>query len=394
MTPEQAALDSLKMEVARLRERLDDLKTLPKPQDSPPHIRPREAAVETTPTPVAWAVESGRGIEGLYVLQSVACDRATHWGEECRVFPLYAAPVAIPAEQPPKPSGVNFAFALAADVVRCVEQIEKERHDAATCRGERQEPAKPVEIDGDKPDVGEGWEELGPDDILRDGDEVIIEDTWLATASIGRQVGALSPNRYRRRVTPVVPPAPQSRPAETRASASRDALIAAANWQAVNEALAAEQEEVKRLRSEVERLKKSEAALRAGLANLRTGLAEAKNTNLVDYIDALLSDAWRQHEEIEELRSEVERLRDLVRHQRGELYEADLISDEEYANLVVTDGKASVARLHTYDDLRFENANLKAEVERLRLELISLHSERQRLLLLLARHGGVEVWSE
>jgi len=33
------------------------------------------------------------------------------------------------------------------------------------------------------------------------------------------------------------------------------------------------------------------ASLRAGLANLRAGLAEAKNTNLVDYIDALLGDA-------------------------------------------------------------------------------------------------------
>jgi hypothetical protein len=33
------------------------------------------------------------------------------------------------------------------------------------------------------------------------------------------------------------------------------------------------------------------ASLRAGLANLRTGLAEAQNTNLVDYIDALLGDA-------------------------------------------------------------------------------------------------------
>ena len=33
------------------------------------------------------------------------------------------------------------------------------------------------------------------------------------------------------------------------------------------------------------------ASLRAGLAKLREGLAEAKNTNVVDYIDALLGDA-------------------------------------------------------------------------------------------------------
>jgi len=52
-----------------------------------------------TPTmqPVAWAVESCRGIEGIYCLQSIACDRATHWGEKGRVFPLYAAPVAAPS---------------------------------------------------------------------------------------------------------------------------------------------------------------------------------------------------------------------------------------------------------------------------------------------------------
>ena len=43
-------------------------------------------------------------------------------------------------------------------------------------------------------------------------------------------------------------------------------------------------DEVLALRSEI-------ASLRTGLANLRKGLAEAKNTNLVDYIDALLGDA-------------------------------------------------------------------------------------------------------
>jgi len=281
----------------------DDLTTLPKPEDWPPHIRPREAGVEPTKTPVAWAVESRRGIEGLYILQSVACDRATHWGEECRVFPLYAAPVAVPADQPPKPSGVNFAFALAADVVRCVAEIEKERHDAATCCGERQVTAKPVEIDGDKPDVGEGWRWLN-NECLRPGDMVLIhpshgdphEECYFMEID-AELIGSTSgpSGNFRRRVTPETKAPPDSQ--EQRDS---DA------WRRRAYKLA---DENTALRSEVERLKKSEAALRAGLANLRTGLAEAKNTNLVDYIDALLSDAWRQHEEIEELRSEVERLR-------------------------------------------------------------------------------------
>jgi hypothetical protein len=92
-----------------------------------------------------------------------------------------------------RPSGVAAAVAVAADVARVAETPEPRQVDQSCC-AERQEA-----------DVGEGWRELGPDDILRDGDEVIIEDTWLATASIGRQVGAISPNRYRRRVTPSNP---------------------------------------------------------------------------------------------------------------------------------------------------------------------------------------------
>lgn len=45
-----------------------------------------------------------------------------------------------------------------------------------------------------------------------------------------------------------------------------------------------------------------------------------------------------------------QRLLDLVRHQRAELYEANLISTEEYARLLSEEG--SVARLETYDDMR------------------------------------------
>lgn len=41
------------------------------------------------------------------------------------------------------------------DLLKPVAVPAVERHDAATCCGERQEPAKPVEIDGDRPDAGE-----------------------------------------------------------------------------------------------------------------------------------------------------------------------------------------------------------------------------------------------
>ena len=57
------------------------------------------------------------------------------------------------------------------------------------------------------------------------------------------------------------------------------------------------------------------------------------------------------------LRATNERLYDLVRHQRGELYEAELISDEELASLASAQG--SVERLTTYDDLRAQLASLR-----------------------------------
>ena len=54
--------------------------------------------------------------------------------------------------------------------------------------------------------------------------------------------------------------------------------------------------------------------------------------------------------ELDETRKRLGRLFDLVRHQRGELHEAELITDEEYVALAAAQG--SVRRLETYDGLR------------------------------------------
>lgn len=113
--------------------------------------------------------------------------------QEWDVWPLYAAPVAVPADQPPKPSGVAAAAATAADVARSVAETPEQQHDAATCCAERQEP-----------DVGEGWRELGPEEILREDDEVDIghnDPMWVPTRAAGH-LAAESGDRYRRRATP------------------------------------------------------------------------------------------------------------------------------------------------------------------------------------------------
>lgn len=63
--------------------------------------------------------------------------------------------------------------------------------------------------------------------------------------------------------------------------------------------------------------------------------------------------------EVEELRADRLRLRDLVRHQRGPLHDAGLLTDEEYASLAADSG--AVARLETYDSLRKERDALRAQ---------------------------------
>jgi hypothetical protein len=74
---------------------------------------------------------------------------------------------------------------------------------------------------------------------------------------------------------------------------------------------------------------------------------------------------WNQPPAPTDAKGEVERLRDLVRHQRAELHEVDLISDEEYAALAMM-GKDSVARLESYDAMRRQIADLTTQLTALR----------------------------
>jgi len=143
------------------------------------------------------------------------------------------APVAVPADQPPKPSGVAAAAATAADVARSVAETPDERHDAATCLGEQQEP-----------DVGEGWRLLDGDDELQPGDEGQEKDgTWVRERYFGVRVARVA-RRFRRRVTPA---APQSRTADF----PPDVVALEARWGREDEL----RSEVERLRGEVERLR-------------------------------------------------------------------------------------------------------------------------------------------
>ena len=151
---------------------------------------------------------------------------------------------------------------------------------SASCDALRQEP-----------DVGEGWRLLGPEDVLQAGDEwgygnnpsewyrVPMHRCGFSTFTMYPYVA------YRRRVTTDVPEAPQSRPAETRAS-SRQHVIdydrETRNW---NERIAKADAELARraaITSEVARLRAENATLRSGVE-----LLSAEATKLRSEVERL-----------------------------------------------------------------------------------------------------------
>lgn len=68
--------------------------------------------------------------------------------------------------------------------------------------------------------------------------------------------------------------------------------------------------------------------------------------------------AHAMHDEIKLLQAQQIRLLDLVRHQRAELHEAGLLTDEEYAALAAV--SESPCRLETYDKIIEERDKLRA----------------------------------
>ena len=157
----------------------DDLKTLPE-------------GFRTTPTmqPVAWAVPDRDDGEIWHV--TMWRDEAIRaaGGNEFALIPLYTlgcrlSGVAAGAE--PATPVLPSEFAAAADVAIAEEQ----RHDAATCCGERQVP-----------DVGEGWRELAAGEPMQAGDEFCLRDSnWYPVCLMDNY-------RYRRRVTQEAPATP------------------------------------------------------------------------------------------------------------------------------------------------------------------------------------------
>ena len=93
-------------------------------------------------------------------------------------------------------------------------------------------------------------------------------------------------------------------------------------------------------------------------------LSEEDETIIQTTIDELrmesdrIADLQRQ---LAEVKGEVERLTDLVRYQRGPLLEAELITQDEYQELLQIPG--SVGRLHGYDNLRADSQRLREALE-------------------------------
>lgn len=163
-----------------------------------------------TPTmqPVAWAVPDRDDGEIWHV--TMWRDEAIRaaGGNEFALIPLYTlgcrlsgVAAGVSAETPVLPS----EFAAAADVAVPAEP----RHDAATCCRERHvTECRPEDAGADETsqaDVGDGWRDLRPDEILQDGDE-LNNGLWGWGESFRAGLKAGTEFRYRRRVTPEAKP--------------------------------------------------------------------------------------------------------------------------------------------------------------------------------------------
>jgi hypothetical protein len=96
-------------------------------------------------------------------------------------------------------------------------------------------------------------------------------------------------------------------------------------------------------------------AIGAELAGVRLdrGVSPKHIKMLIEEFSEALTEVKALSSHCESLQGELERLMDLVRYERSELYAVGLINDAEYAALVQdSDSGQRVARLETYDHLR------------------------------------------
>lgn len=102
-----------------------------------------------------------------------------------------------------------------------------------------------------------------------------------------------------------------------------------------------------------------------------------------DYHRAPIEHAQALQKQLNTANRETERLFDLVRYARAELHQANLITDEEYAELcqegATGEHKGSRKRLESYDELRQQSASRDREMEELRKEMISWRSLAQEM---------------
>lgn len=82
-----------------------------------------------------------------------------------------------------------------------------------------------------------------------------------------------------------------------------------------------------------------------------------------EYTDELEAKVRTLERELNEAKKETERLFDLVRYQRAELHQENLISDDEYVALLAD--SESKKRLETYDDMRQQLTTAKDLIEKL-----------------------------